>query len=46
MAKLKHPITGTVVEVEGRLAEKYQALGWEEDKPKRTRRSSKATDEE
>lgn len=46
MAKLKHPTAGTVIEVEGDLADKYLSLGWEEEKPKRTRRSSKATDEE
>jgi len=49
MARLKNPTTGTVVDVEGDLADRYRATGWEEDKPekpKRTRRTKSADDEE
>lgn len=48
MARLKHPVTGTVVEIEGDLEDQYRAAGWEEDKPKRasTRKKAAATDAE
>lgn len=34
--RLVHPTAGTVVDLEGDLADRYVAAGWEEvDKPKR-----------
>lgn len=50
MPKLKHPTVGTVVTVEGDLADRYRAAGWAEEsatqdkatseKPKQGRRSN------
>lgn len=39
--RLQHPTTGTVVHVEGDLAERYLAAGWiDTSKPKRTRKAN------